>query len=48
MEELDPLDAPPGTVILDNGSEIIDASIPTQLDFLKEIMKSAHGDKEDE
>ena len=48
VEELDPLDAPPGTVILDNGSEIIDASIPTQLDFLKEIMKSTHGDKDDE
>lgn len=43
IEELDPEDAPPGTVVLDNGSEIIDASVPTQLDFLKEIMKNSRG-----
>ena len=30
-----------GTVVLDNGSEIIDASVPTQLDFLKEIMENS-------
>lgn len=47
VEELDPEDAPPGTVILDNGSEIIDASVPTQLDFLKEIMKNSHGGEEE-
>lgn len=34
-------DAETGTVMLDNGKEIIDASIPTQLDFLKEIMKGS-------
>lgn len=48
IEELDPLDAPPGTVVLDNGSEIIDASIPTQLDFLKEIMKNSHKEEQEE
>lgn len=48
VEELDPSDAPPGTVVLDNGSEIIDASIPTQLDFLKEIMKSSHKQEQEE
>ncbi|MGN0639299.1 MAG: hypothetical protein ACI4J0_13080 [Huintestinicola sp.] len=48
VEELDPLDAPPGTVVLDNGSEIIDASIPTQLDFLKEIMKNSHKQEQEE
>lgn len=44
VEELDPEDAPAGTIVLDNSSEIIDASIPTQLDFLKEIMKSSRGE----
>lgn len=48
VEELDPLDAPPGTVVLDNGSEIIDASIPTQLEFLKEIMKNSHKEEQEE
>ncbi|MBP0957303.1 MAG: hypothetical protein J5997_08045 [Oscillospiraceae bacterium] len=48
VEELDPLDAPPGTVVLDNGSEIIDASIPTQLDFLKEIMKNSHKEEQED
>lgn len=48
VEELDPLDAPPGTVVLDNGSEIIDASIPTQLEFLKEIMKNSHKNEQEE
>lgn len=32
-------EAESGTVMLDNGKEIIDASVPTQLEFLKEIMK---------
>lgn len=42
-------EAEEGTVILDNGSEIVDAGIPTQLDFLKEILKNTRGeaDKED-
>ncbi|MGN1106330.1 MAG: hypothetical protein ACI4RH_06730 [Huintestinicola sp.] len=48
IEELDPLDTPPGTVVLDNGSEIIDASIPTQLEFLKEIMKNSHKEEQEE
>ena len=34
-------DAEEGTVIIDNGSEIIDASVPTQLDLLKEIMNNS-------
>ncbi len=33
-------DAEEGTVILDNNQEIVDASVPTQLDFLKEILKN--------
>ncbi len=33
-------DAETGTIILDNDKEIIDASIPTQLDFLKEILNA--------
>jgi flagellar assembly protein FliH len=33
-------DAEEGTVILDNGSEIIDASVPTQLELLKEILEN--------
>lgn len=35
-----------GTVILDNGSEIVDAGIPTQLDFLKEILNNTRGKTE--
>ena len=34
-------EAAEGTVILDNNSEIIDASVPTQLELLKEIMKNS-------
>ena len=30
-----------GTVIVDNGHEIIDASVPTQLDFLQEILNNS-------
>ncbi len=44
VEELNAGDAPEGTIVLDNGSEIVDASIPTQLEFLKEIMKNSKGD----
>lgn len=40
--ELLPADEyPEGSVILDNGSEIIDASIPTQLEFLREIVNNS-------
>lgn len=38
-------EAAPGTVILDNGSEILDASVPTQLEFLKEIMENSRRGK---
>lgn len=48
IEELDAADAPLGTVVLDNGSEIIDASVPTQLEFLREIMKNSGREAEDE
>lgn len=40
-------EAEEGTVILDNGSEIVDAGIPTQLDFLKEILKNTRGESDD-
>jgi flagellar biosynthesis/type III secretory pathway protein FliH len=33
-------DAPAGTVILDDGENVTDASVPTQLEFLREIMKN--------
>lgn len=36
-------DAEEGTVIVDNGSEIVDAGVPTQLEFLKEIMRTTRG-----
>lgn len=48
VEELDREDTPSGTVVLDNGSEIIDASIPTQLEFLREVMKGAAGGERSE
>lgn len=35
-----------GTVVLDNGSEIVDASVPTQLDLLKEIMENSKRKKD--
>lgn len=41
IEYLPPDETPEGTVILDNGSEIVDASVPTQLEFLKEIIGNA-------
>ncbi len=34
-------DAKSGTVLLDNDKEIIDASVPTQLDLLKEILNNS-------
>ena len=40
-------EAEEGTVILDNGSEIVDAGIPTQLDFLKEILNNTRGKTQD-
>lgn len=48
IEELDKEDTPEGTIVLDNGSEIIDASIPTQLEFLQEIMKGAGHSRDEE
>ena len=44
VEYLPPEDEPAGTVVLDNGSEVVDASVPTQLEFLKEIMKNTRGE----
>jgi flagellar biosynthesis/type III secretory pathway protein FliH len=38
-------DAPEGTIILDDDSEVTDASIPTQLDLLKEILRNTRGNK---
>lgn len=35
-----------GTIILDDDQNIVDASIPTQLDFLKEILKNTRGEEE--
>ena len=43
VEYLPPEDAPEGTVILDDGNEVVDASVPTQLEFLQEIMRKTHG-----
>ncbi|MDE6596391.1 MAG: hypothetical protein K2K44_10330, partial [Oscillospiraceae bacterium] len=40
-------DTEEGTIVLDNGSEIVDASIPTQLDFLKEILNNTRGVSDD-
>jgi hypothetical protein len=39
-------DAPEGTVILDDDSEITDASVPTQLDLLKEILRNTRGNRQ--
>lgn len=41
-------DTEDGTIVLDNGSEIVDASIPTQLDFLKEILNNTRGVSNDD
>lgn len=38
-------EAEEGTVILDNGSEIVDAGVPTQLEFLQEIIKNTRGEE---
>ena len=37
-------DAEEGTVVIDNGSEIVDAGVPTQLEFLKEILRTTRGE----
>ncbi len=37
-------DAEEGTVIEDDGSQIVDAGIPTQLEFLQEIIKNTRGE----
>lgn len=39
-------DSEDGTIVLDNGSEIVDASVPTQLDFLKEILQNTRGESD--
>ncbi len=36
-------DAEEGTIILDNDEEIVDASVPTQLEFLQEILRNSRG-----
>ena len=41
-------EAEEGTVIIDDGAEIVDASIPTQLDFLKEILRNTRGEATEE
>ncbi len=41
-------EAEEGTVILDNGSEIVDAGVPTQLEFLREILSNTRGKAEDD
>jgi flagellar biosynthesis/type III secretory pathway protein FliH len=38
-------EAPEGTIILDDGDEVTDASIPTQLELLKEILKNTRGSR---
>lgn len=45
VEYLNPGEAEKGTVILDNDKEIIDASVPTQLEFLREIIKNTRGEQ---
>ncbi len=39
-------EAKEGTIVLDNGSSIVDAGIPTQLEFLKEILRNTRGGEE--
>lgn len=46
VEYLDKEEYPKGTVILDNDHEIVDASVPTQLEFLKEILRRTRGSEE--
>ena len=36
-------EAETGTVVIDNGSSIVDAGVPTQLEFLREIMNNTRG-----
>jgi flagellar biosynthesis/type III secretory pathway protein FliH len=40
-------DAPEGTIILDDGKDVTDASIPTQLQFLKEILDNSRKTADD-
>lgn len=40
-------DAEEGTVIEDDGSQIVDAGVPTQLEFLKEVFKNARGESDE-
>lgn len=40
-------DAEEGTVIEDDGSQIVDAGVPTQLEFLKEVLKNARGEADE-
>ncbi len=40
-------EAEEGTIILDNGSEIVDAGVPTQLEFLREILDNTRGKTEE-
>ena len=41
-------EAETGTVVIDNGSSIVDAGVPTQLEFLREIMKNTRGANSDD
>lgn len=41
-------EAEEGTIILDNDSEIVDAGVPTQLEFLREILDNTRGKTEDD
>lgn len=40
-------DAEEGTVIEDDGSQIVDAGVPTQLEFLKEVLKNSRGEEDE-
>ncbi|MBQ8786240.1 MAG: hypothetical protein IJZ61_01240 [Oscillospiraceae bacterium] len=40
-------EAEEGTIILDNDSEIVDAGVPTQLEFLREILNNTRGKTEE-
>ncbi len=40
-------EAEEGTIILDNDSEIVDAGVPTQLEFLREILDNTRGKTEE-
>ncbi|MDR0992883.1 MAG: hypothetical protein LBL87_08345 [Ruminococcus sp.] len=40
-------DAPEGTVVLDDGADVTDAGVPTQLEFLKEILHNSRQNAEE-